>query len=202
MKLISYAAYTLLISLFILTFTACDDDDVPPEENEEETITDVTLTFTPAGGGSPAVATWVDRDGEGANDPVLTDDLTLAANTTYTLRIEMINAIDPDDPESISEEVEEEDEEHQFFFGWTDGLFTDPEGDGNIGADQQDDPLNYEDEDDDGNPLGLETRWTTGDATEGTFRLLLKHQPDIKSATSGSEDGETDVDVEWNLVVR
>ncbi len=206
MKLITFITYALLFSS-ILFFSSCVDDDVPPEENEEETITDVTLTFTPTTG-APVVATWKDADGEGAGDPVLTP-VTLAANTTYTLTIDLINAIDPDDPESISEEVEEEAKAHMFFFGWTDGLFSDPTGDGNLGAGNRADPVNYEDDDDDPDdpndvafPLGLETAWTTGDATTGTFRVVLKHQPDIKSATSDATVGESDVDITWEATVQ
>ena len=207
MKLISSAAHVLLFTA-ILLFTSCANDDVPPEENEEEAITNITLTFRPSGGAPPVVATWEDADGEGAGDPVLTP-ITLAANTTYTLTIDLINALDPNDPESITEEVEEEADEHMFFFEWTDELFSDPTGDGNLGAGNRADPVNYEDDDDDSNdpndevfPLGLETTWTTGDATTGTFRVVLKHQPDIKSATSDSTDGESDVDISWEATVR
>jgi hypothetical protein len=207
MKLISFATYALLFASFLL-FTSCDDDDVPPEENEEETITNVTLTFTPSGGGTPVVATWVDADGEGAGDPVFTP-ISLDANTAYTLTIDLLNAIDPNDPESITEEVAEEAKEHMFFFGWTDALFSSPTGDGNLGAGNRADAVNYEDDDDDPNdpndvafPLGLETTWTTGDATTGTFRVVLKHQPDIKSATSDSTNGESDVDITWEAEVQ
>ena len=206
MKLISFPIYVLLSTAFLL-FTSCADDDVPPEENEEETITDVTLTFTPTTG-APVTATWEDADGEGASDPVLTP-ITLAVNTTYILTIDLVNAIDPDDPESIAEEVREEAKEHMFFFEWTDELFSDPTGDGNLGAGNRADPVNYEDDDDDPNdpndevfPLGLETIWTTGDAATGTFRVVLKHQPDIKSATSDTTIGESDVDIIWEATVQ
>ena len=70
------------------------------------------------------------------------------------------------------------------------------------GAGNRADPVNYEDEDDAGFPLGLETTWTTGNAATGTFRVVLKHQPDIKSATSDSTDGESDVDISWEATVR
>jgi hypothetical protein len=33
----------------------------------------------------------------------------------------------------------------------------------------------------------------------GTFRIALKHQPGIKSATSGFDDGGTDLDITWNI---
>ncbi len=201
MKKILFAAERLLIALlFLFTFVACDDDDVPPEENEEEAITNVILTFSPQGGGSDVTATWVDADGEGAGDPVLTD-IELAVNTTYTLSMVLTNALDPTDPEDITEEIEEEDDEHMFFFGWTDGLFSDPAGDGNV--DTRSDAVNYEDPlDENGYPVGLETEWTTGDAATGEFRVVLKHQPDIKSATSGATDGESDIDIRWDIEIQ
>ncbi len=202
MKLISLGAYALLFTTTLL-FTSCGDDDVPPEENEEETITNVTLTFTPAAG-TPIIATWVDADGEGVGNPVLTP-ISLAANTTYTLTLDLLNAIDPANVESISEEVEKEAKDHMFFFGWTDALFSDPTGDGNVGAGNRADVVNYADDDDPngtGLPLGLETTWTTGDAATGTFQVVLKHQPDIKSATSDSTNGESDVDITWEATVQ
>lgn len=199
MKLISLGAYALLFTTILLV-TSCGDDDVPPEENEEETITDITLTFTPATG-APVTATWVDADGEGAGNPVF-KQIALAANTTYTLSIDLVNAIDPADPESITEEVEKEADEHMFFFGWTDGLFSSPTGNGNLGAGNRANVVNYEDQDDASLPLGLETTWTTSAATTGEFRVILKHQPDIKSATSDSTNGESDVDITWEATVK
>ncbi len=85
-----------------------------------------------------------------------------------------------------------------FFFGWTEGLFADPTGDGNI--DNRDDPINYNDEDDNGLPVGLSTSWTTGDSVpSGTFEIILKHQPDLKSASTTVDDGGTDLELTWNI---
>ncbi|MFP4092099.1 MAG: hypothetical protein ACLFUB_16650 [Cyclobacteriaceae bacterium] len=192
-------SFFLLMSLGILLTTACEDDDLPPEENEEEVVTDVILTFTPEGGGTAVEATAQDPDGEGVQPLAVVNDIVLAPNTTYTLTMELENSIAD---ESITEEIDEEDEEHMFFFGWTDGLFTDPSGDGNIGDGNRSEPVNYNDFDDNNLPLGLSTDWTTGDAATGTFRVILKHQPDIKTATSDSQDGESDVDLTWDLIIE
>ena len=73
-------------------------------------------------------------------------------------------------------QVEEEAAEHMFFFAWTGDVFSDPTGDGN--ADNRADDVNYSDQDAGGLPLGLSTEWTTGDASAGTFRVVLKHQPE------------------------
>jgi hypothetical protein len=192
-------SFLLLLSLGMFLFTACEDDDVPPEENEEEIITDVRLTFTPDDGGAAVVATAQDPDGEGVQPLQVVDVIELQANTSYSLDIELENSIAN---ESITEEIEEEDEEHMFFFGWTDGLFSDPEGDGNIGEGNRDDEVNYDDQDDNQFPLGLETEWTTGDAASGDFRVILKHQPEIKNEISDSTDGESDIDLTWEIEIQ
>lgn len=178
-------------------FSACSDDDSPAPENEEEIITDITLTFTPADGGVAVVATAQDPDGEGPQDIEIADDIVLVVNTDYKLTIKLENSVAR---ESITEEVEEEGGEHMFFFAWTDDLFAEPSGDGNI--DSRAGVVNYVDADDNGLPVGLITSWKTGSAANGTFRLVLKHQPGIKSATSTAEDGESDVDLTWNVEIR
>jgi hypothetical protein len=62
--------------------------------------------------------------------------------------------------------------------------------------------LNYEDEDDSGLPVGLITSWTSNEISSGTFRIILKHQPDLKTTTSSSATGETDLDVEFDINVE
>jgi len=173
-----------------------EDPDAPPCENEEEIITDVTLTWTPADGGDPIIARAQDPDGEGPLDLQILDDILLEENTEYTLTIELRNEIEGED---ITEEIMEEDDEHMFFFAWTEGVFENPTGDGN--ADNRSDAVNYNDFDENNLPVGLSTSWTTSTvmAPEGTFRVVLKHQPDIKSETSTIDDGGTDVDLTWTI---
>lgn len=192
----------ILLSFAVVTFTACDDEEAPEEENVEEVITTVILEFTPQGGGDAVTAQFRDPDGEGPDAPTV-DNITLAANTAYDLEISFLNELNPDDVEDISVEVAEEDEEHMIFFGWDSGLFTSPAGDGNFDARSDDETdVNYNDSDDNGNPLGLETSWTTGDTAEGELRVVLKHQPGIKSATTDVTDGETDIDVQFDLIIE
>lgn len=189
---------TFLLSLLtVLLFTSgCTDNDEPEIENEEEIITDVILSFTPESG-AVIEAKALDADGEGFGDIEVLDTIRLKANTTYTLSIELLNAIAN---ESITEEVEEEAEEHLFLFSWTNDVFSDPVGNGNI--DNRADAVNYLDADMANLPLGLETSWTSGEAGEGAFRVVLKHQPDIKSSTSGATDGESDVDLTWVVEIE
>ncbi|MBL7856333.1 MAG: hypothetical protein JNM57_01490 [Cyclobacteriaceae bacterium] len=191
--------YILLITISLLT--SCDED--PVKEDTPELITKVTLTFTPTGGGDVVVVTANDPDGEGVQNITVDGPINLVINKSYTLSIELINGLAlPTDPEyNITEEIEEEKDEHMFFFAWTNNVFADPAGNGNI--DNRSDAVNYNDEDTNGLPLGLSTDWTTAtSAASGTFRVMLKHQPDLKSATSSSSAGETDLDITFDISVN
>ncbi len=192
-----------LLFMAIAVVSCSDDDEAPEEEDELEVITDVTLIFTNTSDASDVVrASAEDPDGLGAQSLVVLDAITLSLDTEYTLTFDILNALDEDDIEDIGEEIEDEDDEHQFFFSFTEDAFADPSGDGNI--DTASDPINYGDEDDNGNPLGLSTTWTTGsDALAGgNFTVRLKHQPDIKTSTTGAEDGETDFNLSFVLNIQ
>lgn len=198
-----YSIYALMLAGVVVT--SCkkdDDDDEPAKENEVEVITDISLVFTNVNDASDVViATAQDPDGEGVEELQIVDEITLDVDKTYTLTLEIMNNLDSPG-ESITEEIEEEDEDHQFFYSFTDNAFSSPAGDGNI--DNSGDLVNYNDYDSNGNPVGLSTEWTTSSTTltAGSFRFLLKHQPDIKSATSGSDDGETDIDLTFVLNIQ
>jgi hypothetical protein len=191
----------LLVAGSLLFLSGCKKDD-PKPENIPEAITKATLSFTPAGG-APVIVTATDPDGDGPLPRTLSGPINLVKNVSYTLKITLINELaKPTDPEyDIAAEVEEEADEHIFFFAWTNNTFSNPTGNGNV--DNRSDAVNYVDRDTKGLPLGLETSWTTINATgSGTFQVMLKHQPDLKSATSKSTDGESDLDLTFNLTVN
>ena len=125
---------------------------------------------------------------------------------TYTLSIQLVNELykTTEAGYDVSKEIENQSYEHQFFFSWSTGLFLNPTGDGNI--DNRNDPLNYGSTlDKNGLPVGLTTNWTTSSTPStgsNSFRILLKHQPDIKSKTSTSGDGESDLDLTFNISVN
>ena len=199
----------LAMTAIIFCLSACKDDD-PQKEDVPELITKATLTFTPTGGGAPVMVTATDPDGEGVKSITIDGPINLAPNTTYVLGLSLINGLAAaTDPEyNISAEVEEEGDEHQFYFAWTNNVFADPAGNGNI--DNRVDPVNYtgasNSKDVNGRNLGLTTTWktasTTSSALSGTFRVLLKHQPDLKSDTSDSTTGETDLDILFIINVQ
>lgn len=188
--------FLLVFSLGILG--ACDDNEEPEPENEEEEITTLNLTFTPQGGGTVVNASWKDLDGDGGNAPEISD-ITLENNKTYLLEIELLNENETP-AEDITEEVKEEAAEHQFFYGGT-AVFTNYI---NVAyADKESDyPPNTGD-----NPVGLKGTISSIKAGNGTFQIVLKHEPD-KDATGVSDGditlsgGETDIDVSFNMTIQ
>lgn len=192
----------LAASCLAFVLTSCSTDD-PQKEDVPELITRATLTFSPQGGGPTIVGTATDPDGEGVQDIEVDGPIDLKVGTTYTLALTLINELaNPSDPEyNITDEVEEEGDEHMFFFSWTNNIFSDPAGNGNI--DNRSDAVHYEDEDENGLPIGLTTEWTTtAGITSGSFRVVLKHQPALKSESSGASVGETDLDIEFTINIE
>jgi len=193
---------SLLILVFSGVLLSSCDDNAPVREDTPELITQVFLTFIPVAGGPTVTGAAVDPDGDGVADMTPDGPINLNGNTSYSLEISLMNGLA--DPSSaaydVSAEVKEEADEHLFFFGWSGGLFQNPEGDGNI--DDREDQVDYSDTDDNGLPLGLLTSWATGAVANGTFHVVLKHQPEVKSDASGASVGESDLDVEFEIIVE
>ncbi len=182
---------TLILAMLVGSFIACDsNDDTPAPIVEEEVITTMTIELTPVGGGTAITMQTRDTDGDGPNAPVVTDPVNLAANTTYNGRIELLNELETP-AEDITEEVEEKDDEHQFFFQATNSVAT----------------FAYSDTDGDGNPVGLSFTLTTGAAGTGTITVTLIHEP-VKDASGVKEGditnagGEEDISETFNVVVQ
>ena len=102
----------------LLSFSCEKDDPVIP--NEEELITTLNYQLMPESGGDTVVLSFKDIDGDGGNAPVIANGV-LKANTTYAGTLTLLNeSVSPAD--NITEEVEEEGDEHQFFFEASTGL--------------------------------------------------------------------------------
>jgi len=192
---------SMCLIVLLISLAGCEAEE-PTREDSPEIITTVTATFTPLDGGGPVVGNAVDPDAEGIRDIETDGPVVLKKGTVYMLTLGLYNDLaDANSAEhDISAEVEEEGDEHALFFGWTGDIFANPTGDGNI--DSREDPVIYEDTDVNDLPLGLKTRWTTADQSSGTFRILLKHQPDLKSETSTADIGETDLDVSFSIRIE
>ncbi|MEM1322526.1 MAG: GTP cyclohydrolase [Bacteroidota bacterium] len=197
-----YSLFTLL-AVGVLFTTGCGDDDEAPEpENELEVITDVKLIFTNTMDANDVVeASAQDPDGMGVQELQILGSIDLDVNKTYTLTYEILNNLETPG-EDIGAEIQDEDDEHQFFYSFSDGAFASPTGNGNI--DTASDPINYGDMDGNGNPLGYTTTWTTSGTAlnAGTFTARLQHQPGEKTSTSGANDGDSDFDLEFVLNIQ
>lgn len=170
-----------------LLFTACSsDDDVPAPVNEEEVITTLIVSLTADAGVTQITLQTRDLDGDGPNPPVITVSGNLMAGTTYNGNLVLLNeTVSP--AENITEEVEEEAEEHQIFFTAGSGLDVTTE---------------YTNFDGDGNPLGTEFTLTTGEAGSGTLTFTLRHEPKKPNTGLADAGGETDIAASFNVIVE
>jgi hypothetical protein len=184
----------LFYTILIVLVSGCSKNNDPQKEDVPELITQVTLTFTPTAGGAPIVGNATDPDGEGVQDIKTDGNIVLNANTTYVLSIQLLNGLakPTDEAYDVTKEVRTEGQEHQFYFSWDNGTFTNTKVNYTGGSDSIDE---------NGLPLGLSTTWTTADAkvSGSTFHVTLKHQPGLKSSTSTINDGETDLDVLFKI---
>lgn len=188
---LKYLAYALIAST---TITACKRDEVdpitpPPPTNEEELITTLRLHFHSVGGAEHKHMEFTDLDGSGGNAPVIHGD-TLSADSVYHVHVEMLNE-SGSPAEDITQEIEAESDVHQFFYQVSGASAT----------------VAYDDADANGHPIGLETVWTVGAASNGTVVVTLRHQPDKTASGVSSGDityagGETDIEVSFPLVIE
>lgn len=176
-----------LLFMATLVFSCSDDDDGNPAPvNEEEVITTMTVSLTPQGGGTTVTLQTQDLDGDGPNAPVITVSGNLNDFTTYEGSIELLNETESP-AEDITEEVAEEDEEHQFFFATT----------GSIAG------VTYADADSNGNPLGLEFLLSTQQPGAASITITLRHEPrKPNDGTLSDAGGETDIAQTFDLIVE
>jgi len=183
MKTMKNISFYALLSIAMI---GCSDDDTAPEViNDEELITTVILTLTQESG-DQVVLTTVDLDGDGPDEPVTTVVGNFAENTQYQGAVRFLNETETP-AEEITEEVLEEADEHQVFYTTTDGL--------NI-------ETQYEDEDSQGNPLGLQITLTTGAASQGSLTVTLRHEPVKPNDGLDSAGGETDIATSFDVTIE
>ena len=180
-----------ILSLIALFFVSCSDDDTNPlPVNEEEVITTLSATLVPENGGDTITLKTQDLDGDGPNAPVITVSGNLKANTVYTGSLELLNETESP-AELINTEIEEENDDHQFFFQTTNALAT----------------FDYLDFDDDNNPLGLEFTLTTAAAATGNITITLRHEPNknadgVSDGNIENAGGETDIQAVFSVVIE
>ena len=182
-----------MYALLAIAMIGCSDDDAAPEPvNEEEVITTVILTLTPESG-DQVILTTIDLDGDGPDEPVTTVSGSFSENTEYQGAVRFLNETETP-AEEITDEVLEEADEHQVFYGIEGGL--------DIGIMYNDDQ-----QDTQGNPIGLQIILSTGVASSGSLTVTLRHEPN-KSAEGVSDGditnagGETDITTTFNVSIQ
>ncbi len=190
-KLINMKLNTIkLLAVFFmsgLAFTSCSsDDDGHDHDHEEELITTVIYQLTNnADAGDVVTLTFTDLDGEGGTDGTYDISGPFTANANYAGTIQLLNATE-NPADDITLEVEEEADEHEFFYTNTAGL-----------------TITKTDVDVNNNPVGIETTLATGAASTGSITVVLKHEPTKPNdGTAAGAGGSTDVEVTYAISVQ
>ena len=176
--------FALLASTLIFASCSDDDDNTPDPVNEEEVIT--TLTVTLDSGSDTVVMQYQDLDGDGPDSATVTVSGPLSDNTSYSGSIVLLNETESP-AENVTEEIEEEDDEHQFFYTVGSGLDVDTE---------------YANFDGDGNPLGTMFVLNTGIPSSGGLTFTLRHEPNKPNTGLENAGGSTDIEVTFDVTVE
>lgn len=184
--------------MIIFIVFGCKKDDnnpstPPPEINDGELITNVTLVFTDQEG-VVSEFYFSDPDGPGGEMPQ-TSSIQLSNNKIYQVEILLSDQSDPSDIILLNDEIIAEAEDHQFFY--------------QLINNEDIVEIEYNDDDPNGMPLGLSTKWTTINPTSGSelIRLILRHEPDkfasgVAQGDPSNAGGETDIEIDFGLIVE
>jgi hypothetical protein len=170
-----------------LFMNSCKKETIDPNESELITTVRLKLTNTFSSSINPVVYEFKDLDGEGGAAPVKFDDIVLQKNIPYICEVTVLNeSVSPAD--DITKEIKAEANDHQFYFvPSSSNLLT---------------VSNY-DTDAQGLPLGLSSFWVTGlNPGTGTLRLVLKHKPGTKAANDLINKGDTDIELNFKLIIQ
>ena len=174
-----------LLLMFALFVTACDSTE-PDDDGagEEEVISNVTVTLTNAADNSTVTAEAI-FDEAGVAQSV--DALDLTPGATYSGTIELLNRFEGED---ITEEIDEERDEHQFFY----------EVDGGVSGAVT---VTITDADSNGYPVGLEFTVTVADDASGTgeLRVVLGHYDERPKQADETLDNTPERDIDFSYPV-
>jgi hypothetical protein len=171
------ARLPVLLLCGTLLFSACKKDS-GGETNDEEVITTMEVKVTDVTASTTQTFKFDDPDGPGGSAPAI-DEIVLKPNKVYTVKLELFNKT-TNPVTKISEEIESEKDDHQFYFEVSGANLT----------------VSGLDVDSKGLPLGLSSNWTTGAASTGKIQITLKHKPGgIKAAGDPVSKGETDIEI-------
>lgn len=186
----------IFFSVIFTGLVSCKDNDTSVAESREK-VTEVSLIFSNVEGGAPLIYKATGMEGAESNHLIPEAPIVLDTNTSYQLFIRIENTQTGVD---LTNKIDSAGTTHMVYFAFTNDLFKYPTGDGNIDQ-REPQAVEYLDEDDHGQPIGLITGWVTGGVASGDFRVLLKHQPQgTKESEAG--DGLPDFDVTWRISVQ
>ena len=184
MKTMKFLSTTIFATALIFSCSS-DDDSTPEPVLEEEVITTMTITLE-ADGQADVILQTQDLDGDGPDLPVVTVSGDLSENTMYSGSIVLLNETE-DPAENITEEIEEEALEHQFFYTIGNGLNAETD---------------YNDADSDGNPIGLDFVLSTNSVSSGSITFTLRHEPTKPNMGIEDAGGETDIEATFDIAIQ
>lgn len=168
-------SFSVLSVVILSTFlSSCKPKNTEGQEN----ITTIRVTLSSLSHGDQTFSY------KNLNGNVTKDSIKLNLNEIYTCNIELVDESQPP-YKDITPEVKENSSEHQFFFVVSPNGFLD---------------INNLDKDKNGKDFGLSSRFTALAKQNGTLRIVLKHLGD-NPKTGNIDDGETDLDVIFNVAV-
>jgi len=170
----------------LFTYSCSDDDPAPVVE--EEVITTLKIVLTPTTTGPEVTLQTQDLDVDGPNPPVITVSGNLAANTSYTGVVSVLNETE-DPAEDITGEIEvDEADEHQLFYITGGGL---------------DITTEYTNFDANNNPVGTKFNLVTAATSSGILTVTLRHEPTKPNdGTLDGAGGETDIEAAFEITVE
>lgn len=183
----------IFASVFIVSCKKNDEKDAtnPPITNTQEQITTVVLTGN--GSSNQFTVTWEDLDGAGGNAPVI-DSLLLDTGIQYNVSVLLLDKTKtPWD--TISNEVEEKKNVHQFFYTPSSSLT------GKMA-------ITISDFDNNTPPLPVGLRFTINTQSSsgfmlpvtGSLRMVLSHYDGIPKTTTPSP--ESDIDIQFPVRLK
>lgn len=192
--------YLIAFALVSLAFSSCSSED-PVPENDGELITDVTLTFQELDDSGNAVGdpfdfTASDPEGIEVGATPTVETVTLEKGKVYEMTIDVYNSIAGED---ITEEIEEEGDEHQFYF---------------LGSAFTSSPfLSYEYNDNGTEIIGLKGIVTVEQSpasNNANMQILLRHALDKSYPGADNPNfqeyakagGESDLDITFPVIVN
>jgi hypothetical protein len=138
-------------------FNACKKDK--GETNEEEVITTLEVKVTETGTNTSTTFKYDDPDGPGGANATI-EPIVLTANKTYDVTVAFLNKT-KNPVQNITDEVREEADEHRIYYEVAPGT--------NVTVSNLDNDAN-------GIPVGLSSRWATGAAAvNGNINITLRH---------------------------